>query len=81
MSTVEYVHITIGPDDVPMLTGTRIKVVEIVLAHLAYGWDARDICREFPHLTIGSPQVTRFRASSMPTSTVSPCDSLLSSWN
>jgi uncharacterized protein (DUF433 family) len=53
VSPVEYAHITIGPDNVPMLAGTRIKVVEIVLDHLAYGWDARDICREFPHLSLG----------------------------
>jgi uncharacterized protein (DUF433 family) len=53
MSTVEYAHVTIGPDNVPMLTGTRIKLVEIVIPHLAYGWDARDLCREFPHLSPG----------------------------
>ncbi len=53
MPTVEYAHITIGPDNVPMLTGTRIKVVEIVRHHLAYRWDARDICREFPQLSLG----------------------------
>ena len=52
MSTVEYAHITIGPDNVPVLTGTHVKVVEIVLSHLAYGWDARDL-REFPHLSMG----------------------------
>ena len=45
MSTVEYAHVTIGPDNVPMLAGTRIKVVEIVRDHLAYGWDVRDLPR------------------------------------
>jgi uncharacterized protein (DUF433 family) len=53
MSTVEYAHITIGPDNVPMLAGTRIKVVEIVLDHLAHGSDAQEIHREFPHLSLG----------------------------
>lgn len=53
MSTVEYAHVTIGPDNVPMLAGTRIKVVEIIVPHLAYGWDARNLCREFPHLSLG----------------------------
>jgi uncharacterized protein (DUF433 family) len=53
MSTVEYAHITVGPDNVPMLTGTRIKVVEIVLDHLAHGSDAQEIHREFPHLSLG----------------------------
>jgi uncharacterized protein (DUF433 family) len=53
MSTVEYAHITVGPDNVPMLAGTRIKVVEIVLDHLAHGSDAQEIHREFPHLSLG----------------------------
>jgi hypothetical protein len=38
VSTVEYAHISIDADNVPTLTGTRIKVVEIVLDHLARGW-------------------------------------------
>ena len=53
MSTVEYAHISIDADNVPMLTGTRIKVVEIVLDHLAHGWQAEDIHREFPQLSLG----------------------------
>jgi uncharacterized protein (DUF433 family) len=53
MSTVEYTHVTVGPDNVPMLAGTRIKVVEIVLDHLAHGADVEEIHREFPHLSLG----------------------------
>ena len=53
MSTVDYAHITIGGDNVPMLTGTRIKVVEIALDHLVYGWDAAEIHRQFPQLSLG----------------------------
>jgi uncharacterized protein (DUF433 family) len=53
MPTVEYAHITIGPDNVPMLAGTRIKVVEIVLDHLAHGATVEEIHREFPQLSLG----------------------------
>jgi uncharacterized protein (DUF433 family) len=53
MSTVEYAHITIGPDGVPMVAGTPIKVVEIVQDHLVYHWSAEDIHREFPDLSLG----------------------------
>ena len=53
MSTVEYAHITVGPDNVPILAGTRIKVVEIVLDHLVRGWQVEDIHREFPQLSLG----------------------------
>ena len=53
MSTVDYAHISLDSDNVPMLTGTRIKVVEIVLDHLAHGSDADEIQRQFPWLTLG----------------------------
>ena len=53
MATVDYPHISRGPDDVPVLTGTGTKVVEIVLAHLAQGADADEILRHYPYLTLG----------------------------
>ena len=48
MSTVDYAHISLDSENVPMLTGTRVKVVEIVLDHLAHGSDAEEIHRQFP---------------------------------
>jgi uncharacterized protein (DUF433 family) len=53
MSTVEYSYVTLGPDNVPMVAGTNVKLVEIVLDHLAHGSDAQEIHREFPHLGLG----------------------------
>jgi len=53
MSTVDYAHITVNSDNVPMIAGTRIKVVEIVLDHIAYGWDAEEIQRQHPHFSLG----------------------------
>ena len=53
MATVDYPHISLDSANVPVLTGTRIKVVEIVLDHLAHGSDADEIQRQFPHLTLG----------------------------
>ncbi len=35
-----------------MLTGTNTKVVEVVLDHLAYGFDADDIRRHYSYLTL-----------------------------
>lgn len=54
MSTVQYAHITLDSEGVPIFTGTRIKVVEIVLDHIAHGSDVREIHREFPHLSVGA---------------------------
>ncbi len=53
MATVDYPHISRGPNDVPMLTGTGTKVVEIVLDHLAHGADADEIQQHYPYLTLG----------------------------
>jgi uncharacterized protein (DUF433 family) len=53
MSTVEYAHVEINADGVPVIAGTKTKVVEIALDRLAYHWDADEIKRQHPHLTLG----------------------------
>ena len=53
MATVPYPHIQLSADGVPYLEGTRTKVVEIALDSLAHHWDAEEIQRQHPHLTMG----------------------------
>ena len=53
MSTIAYPHIEITPDGGPILSGTRTKVIEVVLDRLAYHWDADEIQRQHPHLSLG----------------------------
>lgn len=53
MATVAYAHIDFTPAGGPFISGTQTKVVEIVLDHLAYGWDAAEIHRQHPHLSLG----------------------------
>jgi uncharacterized protein (DUF433 family) len=52
MATVSYPHIDISPAGVPFVEGTRTKVVEIALDRLAHHWDAEEIQRQHPHLTL-----------------------------
>jgi uncharacterized protein (DUF433 family) len=52
MKSVAYPHIEIDADGVPCVAGTRTKVVEIVLAHLSYSWDAEEIHRQHPDLSL-----------------------------
>jgi uncharacterized protein (DUF433 family) len=52
MSTVAYPHISTTDDGVPMIAGTEIKVVEVVLDRLAHHWDADEIQRQHPHLSL-----------------------------
>ena len=53
MSTIAYAHVALDEANVPMLAGTQIKVVEIVLDHLANGLDAHEIQRQYPVLSLG----------------------------
>ncbi|GAB4500160.1 MAG: hypothetical protein OHK0052_16180 [Anaerolineales bacterium] len=48
-----YEHIGLNQANVPVILGTTMKVVELVVAHLAYGWSAEELHFQFPHLTLG----------------------------
>jgi uncharacterized protein (DUF433 family) len=52
MSAVAYPHIETTDDGVPMIAGTTTKVLEIVLDRLAHHWDADEIRRQHPHLSL-----------------------------
>ena len=52
MPTITYPHIELNADGVPVLSGTRTKVVDIVLDRLAHHWDADEIQRQHPHLRL-----------------------------
>jgi uncharacterized protein (DUF433 family) len=38
---------------VPMIAGTTMKVIELVLDHLAYGWSPEELHFQHPDLTLG----------------------------
>ena len=52
MATVSYPHIEIAADGTALVEGTRTKVVEIALDRLAHHWDAEEMQRQHPHLTL-----------------------------
>jgi uncharacterized protein (DUF433 family) len=53
MATATYAHINFTHEGVPFISGTQTKVVEVVLDHLAYWWDANEIHQQHPHLSLG----------------------------
>lgn len=53
MSMTEYAHIVLDDENVPVLEGSHVKVIEIILDHLAHGSDAQEMHRQFPHLSLG----------------------------
>jgi uncharacterized protein (DUF433 family) len=52
MATQLYPHVELAANGVPMIAGTQTKVEEIVLDHLAHDWDADEIHRQHPTLSL-----------------------------
>jgi uncharacterized protein (DUF433 family) len=54
MSSVEtrYEHVVLR-EDVPIIAGTEMKVVELVLEKTAYGWSPEELHLQHPYLTLG----------------------------
>lgn len=52
MPTIGYPHIELNADSVPIISGTTTKVLEIVQDHLAHHWNAEDIHRQYPYLSL-----------------------------
>lgn len=48
-----YEHILLNEDQVPTISGTTMKVIELVLDHLAYGWSPEELHFQHPNLTMG----------------------------
>jgi uncharacterized protein (DUF433 family) len=55
VATVEtpYPHIVLNDAQQASITGTTMKVVELVTAQQAYGWSPEELAFQFPHLTLG----------------------------
>jgi uncharacterized protein (DUF433 family) len=53
VSADRYAHIELTPEGVPILSGTRTKVIEVALDRIAHHWDADEIQRQHPYLTLG----------------------------
>lgn len=49
----KYPHIELKPNGVPFVSGTTMKVVELVMAHLAHGWSPAELHFQFPYLSMG----------------------------
>jgi uncharacterized protein (DUF433 family) len=53
LSETRYEHIILNDARVPMIVGTTMKVIELALDHLAYGWSPEELHFQHPHLTLG----------------------------
>jgi hypothetical protein len=55
MSTIEtrYEHVVLNESSVPLIAGTTMKVIELVLEHMSYGWSPEELQRNHPYLSMG----------------------------
>jgi uncharacterized protein (DUF433 family) len=53
LSETRYEHIRLDEHQVPTIAGTTMKVVELVLDHLAYGWSPEELHFQHPYLSMG----------------------------
>lgn len=47
LAETRYEHIVLNEARVPLISGTTMKVVELVLAQAAYGWSAEELHIQF----------------------------------
>ena len=52
METATYPHIELRADGTLYIAGTPTKVIQVVMDRLAHHWDADEIRRQHPHLTL-----------------------------
>ena len=52
LSETPYEHIILDENQVPTIAGTTMKVIELVLDHVAYGWSAEELHFQ-PPLSVG----------------------------
>ncbi|MBE9101705.1 DUF433 domain-containing protein [Vacuolonema iberomarrocanum] len=53
LTPTEYPHIGINQNNVPIILGTTLKVVELVMAQRAYGWTPEELQINHRHLNMG----------------------------
>ena len=53
MPALAWPFIQIRDDGIAIIEGTRTKVIEVVLDRIANHWDADEIHRQYPYLSLG----------------------------
>jgi uncharacterized protein (DUF433 family) len=48
----EYEHVVLNEEGVPIIAGTTMKVIEIVLEKTAYGWSPEELHFQHPYLSL-----------------------------
>ncbi|ODS30039.1 MAG: hypothetical protein SCARUB_04857 [Candidatus Scalindua rubra] len=49
----KYEHVVLNEEKAPVIEGTNMKVIEVVLEKTAYGWSPEELQFQHPYLTLG----------------------------
>ena len=49
----KYEHVVLDEKKVPVIAGTNMKVIELVLEKTAYGWSPEELHLQHPYLSLG----------------------------
>jgi len=52
-ATTRYEHILLNEDRVPLVAGTNLKIIEMILEQNAHGWSAEELHFQHPYLSLG----------------------------
>jgi uncharacterized protein (DUF433 family) len=52
LTATEYKYVELDENNVPLIAGTTMKVIELVQAHLAYGWSPAELHLNHRYLTM-----------------------------
>lgn len=53
VTATQYEHVVLDERQVPIIAGTTMKVIELVLGGRAYGWSPEELHFQHPYLTLG----------------------------
>lgn len=51
-TATDYKYIHLDARNVPFIEGTTLKVVELVVSHLTYGWSPEELHFQYPHVAL-----------------------------
>lgn len=52
LTKTEYKHIQLNENQVPVIAGTTMKVLELITAFKAYGWPPEELQANYPHISL-----------------------------
>ncbi len=53
LAATRYQHVVLNDQHTPLIAGTTMKVLELVVAQRAYGWSPAELQFQYPYLTLG----------------------------